>query len=104
MSEPTNPRVSPIRRFFRGTGRVFAVARNFTTNLLFVIFLLLVLASLFGGGAPTVPDRAALVIAPSGALVEQTTQVAPLNRLLGDQASETRLARCHRGAGAGRNG
>jgi protease-4 len=91
MSEPTTARVSPVRRFFRAIGRVLGVARSFITNLLFVLFLVFVLASLFGGGAPRVPDRAALVIAPTGSLVDQTTQAAPLNQLLGDQVSETRL-------------
>lgn len=91
MSEPTTARTSPVRRIFRAMGRVFGAARSFTANLLFLIFLVLVLATLFGGGAAQVPDRAALVIAPSGSLVEQTTQVAPLNRIFGDQASETRL-------------
>ena len=45
-----------------------------------------------GGAKLTVPDKGALVIAPEGTIVEQTTQSAPFEALLGgnDIAAETR--------------
>jgi protease IV len=84
---------SSIRRLFRGIGRSITTARVFTMNLLFVAFVLIVLAVLVSGGAKmTVPDKGALVIAPEGTIVEQTTQSAPFEALLGgnDIAGETR--------------
>lgn len=84
---------SSIRRFFRGLGRGLTTARVFTANALFVVFVFIVVAVLVSGGAKlTVPDNAALVIAPEGAIVEQTTQGAPFEALIGgsDIAGETR--------------
>ena len=62
-------------------------------NLVFVVLMFVVIAILVSGGARlTVPDKAALVIAPEGTIVEQTTQSAPFEALLGgnDIAAETR--------------
>jgi protease-4 len=82
-----------IRRFFRATGRGLTTARVFTANLVFVVIVLFVIALITSGGARlTVPDKGALVIAPEGTIVEQTTQSAPFEALLGgsDIAGETR--------------
>ena len=84
---------SMIRRFFRATGRGLTTARVFTANLVFVVIVLFVIALITSGGARlTVPDKGALVIAPEGTIVEQTTQSAPFEALLGgsDIAGETR--------------
>ena len=84
---------SSIRRLFRGIGRGITTTRVFVTNLLFVVIVLIVLAVLVSGGAKlTIPDKGALVIAPEGTIVEQTTQSAPFEALLGgnDIAAETR--------------
>ncbi|NJN52878.1 MAG: signal peptide peptidase SppA [Gammaproteobacteria bacterium] len=82
------------RRFFRGCGRAFGLARRFTGNLLFAAFLIVLGIMLFSG--PTVrvvPDGSALVIRPQGAIVEQQAQVSPLAPFLGDSnvAAETQL-------------
>ena len=84
---------SSIRRALRGIGRGLTAARVFTANALFVVFFLIVAGVLVSGGAKlTVPDKAALVIAPEGTIVEQTTQSAPFEALIGgdDIAGETR--------------
>jgi protease IV len=84
---------SSIRRLFRGIGRGITTTRVFATNLLFVVIVFLVLMAVISGGAKlTVPDKGALVIAPEGTIVEQTTQSAPFEALLGgnDIAGETR--------------
>jgi len=84
---------SALRRFFGGLGRALTTLRIFTANLLFVLLALLVVILLVsGGGKLTVPDKAALVIAPEGTIVEQTTQSAPFEALFGaeDIAGETR--------------
>ncbi len=84
---------SSIRRLFRGIGRGITTTRVFVTNLLFVAIVFLVLMAIVSGGAKlTVPDKGALVIAPEGTIVEQTSQSAPFEALLGgnDIAAETR--------------
>ncbi len=55
--------------------------------------MFVVISMLISGGAKlAVPDKGALVIAPEGTIVEQTTQSAPFEALLGgnDIAAETR--------------
>ncbi len=84
---------SSFRRSFRAFGRGITTARIFTANLLFIVLVLIVLMVVVSSGSRlTVPDRAALVIAPEGTIVEQTTQSAPFEALLGpeDIAAETR--------------
>ncbi len=89
MAEP-----SRLRRFAAALGRAFTAARRFTANVLFLLFLVLVVVLLFSGPRPvTVPDGAALVLAPEGAIVEQREQGPPLGPLLGTGAatSDTEL-------------
>jgi len=84
---------STVRRFFRGVGNGLTTLRIFTANLLFlVVVLLLLMLFVSGGSRMTVPDKAALVIAPEGTVVEQTTQSAPFEAMFGsdDIAGETR--------------
>jgi protease-4 len=80
-------------RWLRSIGRGLTAARVFTANLLFVLFVLFVLAIMFsGGGRVTVPDKGALVLAPEGTIVEQTSQSSPFEALIGgsEVAGETR--------------
>jgi len=84
---------SALRRFFGALGRGLTTLRIFIANLLFVVLTLIVLILLVSGGTKmTVPDKGALVIAPEGTVVEQTTQSAPFEALFGgeDIAGETR--------------
>ncbi len=84
---------SSVRRLLRGLGNALTTARVFTANALFVVFVLIVVGVLVSGGATlTVPENAALVIAPEGTIVEQMTQSAPFEALIGgeDIAGETR--------------
>ena len=84
---------SKIRRALRAFGRGLTATRVFVANLLFVVVVFVLLAMLISGGAKlAVPDKAALVLAPEGTIVEQTTQSAPFEALLGgnDVAAETR--------------
>ena len=78
----------------RGIGRGLTVARTFTANLLFVLFVLFVVAIFVsGGGAVSVPEHGALVLAPTGTIVEQVSQSSPFEALVGGDeiAGETRL-------------
>ncbi len=83
---------SLFRRFASATGRAIGAARRFTANVLFLLFLLVVMLVLFSGpGTLVVPDGAALVLRPEGAIVEQQAQRSPLAPLLEDNdvAAET---------------
>lgn len=87
MAEP-----STFRRLMGGLGRALSATRTFVANLFFLVLVVVLLAMLFGAPARVhVPDGAALVLAPEGAVVEQPEQFAPLGSLLGpsDVASET---------------
>jgi protease IV len=82
------------RRWLRGMGRGLTVARTFTANLLFVLFVVFVIALLVsGGGVISVPEHGALVLAPTGTIVEQVSQSSPFEALIGGEevAGETRL-------------
>jgi protease-4 len=84
---------SGIRRFLRGFGNALTTTRIFVANLVFVLLMFLVIAMLVSGGAKlAIPDNVALVVAPEGSIVEQTTQSAPFEALIGgnDLAAETR--------------
>ncbi|AXQ29032.1 signal peptide peptidase SppA [Solimonas sp. K1W22B-7] len=74
MSESEQKSSSALGRFF---GRIWKIA-VFIYRALFVISLMIGLFVMFtffsGGGAPKVDDNVALVLAPSGALVEQIDQ------------------------------
>lgn len=82
------------RRWLSSIGRALTTARVFTANLLFVLFVLLVLALILsGGGVVSVPDKGALVLSPEGTIVEQVSQSSPFEALIGGSeiAGETRF-------------
>jgi protease-4 len=83
---------SPLAvRVLRGLWRTVDGARRLTVNLLFLLVVLLVAALLLDRG-PRVPDKAALVLAPVGTLVEQRSGDAAeraLAELSGEPVRET---------------
>lgn len=66
---------------FRWFWKLLAAGSSLLANLLFIGFILL-LASLFMGPAVTVPDGAALIVAPKGEIVEEATVISPFSRLV----------------------
>ncbi len=73
-----------MRGFFAGVSRAFAFMRVALANLLVGLLLLALVAVVVGGGQGVdVPDGGALVVAPQGAIVEQTSPMGPLPALLG---------------------
>lgn len=78
-------------RFFRFIGRSIDTLRVFLGRLFFVLILVLVLAVLFGGPAPiTVHQNSLVRLAPTGAIVEQTSRIAPGSLLFGaNELAET---------------
>lgn len=76
----SNPGI--IRRFFSGIWKLFIIFRSIVINLFFLLLLLLVVSALIETPPPRIPDGAALVIAPSGTIVDQVSYISPFNSLL----------------------
>jgi protease IV len=66
---------------FRWFWKLLTAGSSLLANLLFLGFILL-MASLFIQPAVRVPDGAALIIAPQGEIVEETTVISPFSRLI----------------------
>lgn len=92
-SEPK--RRGPLRRFFAALWAFIGWLRVSLANLVFALLLVGVVVMLSSDGLPRVPEGAALVIDPSGAVVEQLSFVDPLANLLGagEQAERETLLR-----------
>lgn len=74
-----------FRRLFAWIGKIFRFLRSLINVLLVVVFVA-ILSSLFVERIRPLPDKAFLRVAPSGALVEQLSYIAPLARFLQDAA------------------
>ncbi|TQV86809.1 signal peptide peptidase SppA [Exilibacterium tricleocarpae] len=79
---------SLIRRFFSGLWRGITWLRVALTNLLFLAILAVIAFALMPEQPRTLPDQAALHLAPSGFLVDQRTYIDPVSQLLGDSQWE----------------
>lgn len=76
-----------MKGFFRAVGRAFTFARTATANIIFLIFIVIVLSVLFSpSGAVRVPDSAALVLEPRGVIVEKASVRDPISLLTGPSA------------------
>ena len=87
-----------IKRFFRSLRRILrlfwdgvSVVRRFVGNLLFLLLVVLILSLLLFGRGPEVPDGAALVLSPSGYIVEQKTPSVLSGKLFGSEAQAETL-------------
>jgi protease-4 len=86
--------MSTFRRVLRGIGRGVTAFREFFINAMFVLFLLVIVVLLLAGpDRVNIPDTVALVIAPKGSVVEQSSRTASVTDLLGasDLADEAVL-------------
>lgn len=72
-----------LRRAFAWLWACVGWLRVSLSNLVFLLLLVVVFFTLFSERLPQVPDGAALVIDPSGAVVEQLSFVDPLANLFG---------------------
>lgn len=70
-----------IRRFFRLIAGLLSAIRVLV-NLVFVLILVAVIMSFVQKDVQTLPEQAALKVAPGGFLVEQKTYVDPLTQIL----------------------
>jgi protease-4 len=90
MSNDSRPRLNPVLRIWK----ILTATILFAVNLVFLVIVVAIVIALLPEGRPGVPDRAALVVAPEGRLVEQLTGdpvERAINRLTGRQPSETLL-------------
>lgn len=79
----TQERKGLIRRFFGGLWALLTWLRASLANLFFLLFLAVAIAMFSADRGAGVPERAALVVDPSGRVVEQLSIVDPLAQLLG---------------------
>lgn len=80
--------------FFRGIWNFITHLKNALGNLIFLAIVVLLLLAVFGREAITIPEKAALVIDPSGIIVEQKRPLDPIDEFLSgydDKESETLL-------------
>ncbi len=83
MSEP-----SRLRRVFSAIWNGITRVRLALSNILFLLFIALIYFVYMGGGAEPPPERAALLLNLAGTVVDQKSQVEPLQALLGEPAPE----------------
>ena len=78
MSQP-----SLLRRFFSGIWRVITRIRLALSNILFLAMIAFIYFIYVGGAPEPLPDKAALLLNMSGTVVDQKSEVNPLQALLG---------------------
>ena len=84
----------PIRNFFAAIGRAFAFARvAFANTIIALIFLIVLISIVSVPGTPKVMDGTALILAPTGTLVEERAQLDPIDALMGLGVSQQTVVR-----------
>ncbi|MFP6823469.1 MAG: signal peptide peptidase SppA [Pseudomonadales bacterium] len=84
----------PIRNFFAAIGRAFAFARvAFANTIIALIFLFVLIGIVSVPGTPKVMDGTALILAPTGTLVEERAQLDPIDALMGLGVSQQTVVR-----------
>ncbi|MCU0586195.1 MAG: signal peptide peptidase SppA [Desulfobacterales bacterium] len=88
-----------MKRMFRWLGRcisagwaLLSFCRTAALNLLFLALAALFLVVVFGDRSPRIPDKAVLVLSPSGSIVDQKTELSWGRALIEEEGpSETQL-------------
>ncbi len=86
----TQERKSLIRRFFGGLWALLTWLRTSLANLFFLLFIAIAIVMFSADRGAGIPERAALVVDPSGRVVEQLSIVDPLAQLLGGAEGQDR--------------
>lgn len=73
-----------IRRVLGGIWRAITYVRLALANVLFLVMLAIIYFVYFGGGPEPLPEQAALVLNPMGAIVDQRNPVEPMQALLAE--------------------
>lgn len=88
------PRPNAFWRFLTGAWQALEFTRNLVFNLFFLFLLILLLIAMFSGGPKRIQANTALVLNPSGAIVEQFS-ANPVDRAIasamGQELPETQL-------------
>ncbi|MEX1669027.1 signal peptide peptidase SppA [Zhongshania guokunii] len=85
--------VTKKRGFFSRVGGAIDATRRWTINIVFLLFVGLVLMAVFSTERLTVPDGGVLIVAPQGVVVDQITAVDALTQLSAEGLpSETLLS------------
>ena len=80
-----------LRRMFVVFWQGVSVVRRFVVNLVFLLVIILMLSILLFSGVKQVPDGAALILSPSGNIVEQKTPTMLSSQIFGDAAQAETL-------------
>jgi len=82
-----------IRRLFSGLWQAVTVTKNALGNVIFLLLLGIIITAIFTGETEVMPTSTALVIDPSGVIVEQRELIDPFSRfILGDDSDQTETA------------
>ncbi len=79
---------SYIRRALGAIWKFLSVSRNIVSNLIFLIIIIVIVSSIFAQDHRKIPQNAALVINPTGVIVEQETHVDPMEEFLSNVLDE----------------
>ena len=83
MSKP-----SPVRRIFSGIWRGLTRVRLATSNILFLALIAFIYFVYIGGAPEPLPEKAALLLNISGTVVDQKSEINPLQALLATPSPE----------------
>ena len=78
-----------FRRFFGGIGSIITFSRNLVLNIIFILFLIVLLVAIGSSAQKPLPEKFALQIAPSGTLVDQRSYMDTASLLLKDENEES---------------
>ena len=77
-------KVGFVGRNFRRLMKFITALRSLFTNLIFLVFLVVLLLAFSGSEMPSVPDKGALIVNIQGSLVDQKNYIDPIVRLMGE--------------------
>jgi protease IV len=79
-----------MTRLFRGLWNILTTVKNATGNIIFVSLIVLLLVAMYSNESPSVPDTTALILNPTGVIVDQKTPIDPWSEFLsGYEEDET---------------
>lgn len=87
QAQPAKRR-GPLSRLFGAIWGTISWLRTALLNLIFIIFLIIIVAAISSDESVQLPEKAALRIAPSGFLVDQRSYVDPMSQLLQDSSQD----------------